>query len=209
MPAAVDFEEAQLLLLLPVPPEPTPTLLLLLLPLLLPLLPPFRLLLFATHSSKAKRGMGRDMGRSVNRAGRSLHRGSVGISSAFSSQRGVPGRLLQLLLLLLPSVRLVEVAVVVVVLLAVVSTSQGMMRGRLCFVLLVAPSPELSVESLDTLLLGRPRMAADEEEAPLLLDSLVGVDEGVAPLWRLSSDEKVDWMDDGWAEEASAEMGAG
>lgn len=88
-------------------------------------------------------GRGKDMGRSVNRAGLSLLRGSVG-NSSFSSHNGVPGRLP----LVLPSVG--PFRAVTVVLLR--STSQGIIRGcDECDL----QSPELSVESRDTRLLGR------------------------------------------------------
>lgn len=168
--AGLEVDEVQPLALL--------LLLLLALPVLLPRL-----------SSSAKRGRGKDMGRSVNRAGRSRLRGSVGTSS-LSSQSGVPGRLL-------PSgcCRLF-----------LVSTSQGMMRGRECFPLPVAPSPELSVESRDTLLLGRLLLSNEEEEdevapeLPFPPVSLVGVvDEAVDP-WPTAEDEDAD----GWGEEVAA-----
>lgn len=94
-------------------------------------------------SSKPNRGKGNVMGRSrAARTGRSF-RGSVG-GSSFSSQSGVPGRLQPC-----SCCRLLRDKGV--------STSQGMMRGRECLVVvaLAVPSPELSVESRDTLRLGR------------------------------------------------------
>lgn len=134
------------------------------------------------HSSRANRGRGNDIGRSVNRLGRSLLRGSVGISSAevlpLSSQRGVPGRLP-----LPPSAALFFRGV---------SISQGMIRGKECL-LLEAPSPELSVESRETLRLGLPRVDADAPPLVLFLPaSRVGVEEGVVPLWE----DEVSWAEE-------------
>lgn len=110
-------------------------------------------------SSRPKRGKGNDIGRSTESLAVRSFLGSVG-GSSFSSQRGVPGRLL-------PSCRLLRVEGA--------STSQGMIRGRECLALLLVPSPELSVDNLDTLRLGRLNGWA----GPLLDESLVGVDDGV------------------------------
>jgi len=136
------------------------------------------------HSSRANRGRGSDIGLSVNRLGRSLLRGSVGISSAevlpLSSQRGVPGRLP-----LPPSAALFFRT-------CGISTSQGMIRGNECL-LLEAPSPELSVDSRETLRLGLPRVDADAPPLVLFLPaSRVGVEEGVVPLWE----DEVSWAEE-------------
>lgn len=109
-------------------------------------------------SSRPNRGNGRDIGRST--LGRSLVRGSVG-GSSFSSHNGVPGRLL----LPSPCCRAALRAVGV-------STSQGMIRGKECFVPL--PSPELSVDNLETLRLGRCCTAALEDSRVGVVDDGVG-----------------------------------
>ncbi len=143
----------------------------------------FARLLLDKLSSKPKRGNGSDIGRSMGtRAARSF-RGSVG-GSSFSSQRGVPGRLL-------PSCRLLRVEGA--------STSKGMMRGRECLAVVVevaVPSPELSVERRETLRLGRLNGCS----GPPLLGSLVGVDDGVT-LQAAEGPDKLDvWpaIDEAW-----------